>query len=104
MKLRMETQTLEERTRCRLFSQRVIEAVAQYQYADAPMDDDEANDLAFDIIDRLRDRDPAIIMHVVTVVANDLLKTEPKLLAKLLGYLGLALDVELLDREQKWNR
>lgn len=99
------TKTLEERTECRLFSQRCIEAVARYQYRlpeppNWPDHDDAVDELRFGVVDLAQGNTPAVIGSALGSAVNDLIQQEPEIIANMLGFLGLVLDSELLHREQ----
>ncbi len=96
-----DEKTLEEKTQCRLFSQRVIDAVAEHKYLETAIDDDEANAVSHTVVELLRNHDPAIVAEALRDGVDWILQDEPKLLARLLADLGLVLDCTLLDIEMR---
>lgn len=100
-----KAKTLEQRTGCRLFSERAIAAIAEHEYDEVEYDEDLANDLAYEITKILWDHEPEIVAYVARSVVTHALSRKPALLANLLAFLGVVLDSELLHHEQlAWSR
>lgn len=101
MELTDDDLSLEERTRCRLFSHRSIKAIAEHQYAELGEDDEISDELASQIVKLLWDEDASNIGVALLNVLNDTLKdAHPRILAKVLGQTGLVLDHALRMEEE----